>query len=254
MTLDPDFDRTHFLYLVYTAASRSGLPAFRLARFREVDGTLGERAVLLEDLPATLTSAAASLRFGPDGKLYVAFGAGPDTRRTGNLAFYDGKVLRLNRDGSTPLDQPMATPVYAAGYSTPRGLDWQPSTGALWLAGHDLDGIGRLSAFASGGGASIRPGNASSFALPQSVTPSAATFYRSERIPWLRGDLLVAGGDAQTVTRIRFDSVDPGRISSIETLVDHAGGSIRTLAVSPDGNIYALVNGDVLRFIVPAVP
>src|SRR6201999_3565778 len=73
IALDPSFDRTHYAFAIYTAPDRSGVPAFTLARCREVGDTLGDRAILLEGIAAASPSPSAALRFGPDGKLYAAF-------------------------------------------------------------------------------------------------------------------------------------------------------------------------------------
>ncbi len=129
LTLDPLFARTHYVYAIYTAPARSGEPAFTLARFREVSNTLGDRAV-----PASSPSPSAALRFGPDGKLYAAFDDGGDPRRRRDAASVNGKVLRLDADGTTPGDARGGTPVYAAGYGSPVALDWDPPTGTLWVA------------------------------------------------------------------------------------------------------------------------
>ena len=138
LALDPQFERTRYAFAIYTAPShsgdRAGEPMFTLARFREVSDTLGDRAVLLDEVPASAPSPSAALRFGPDGKLYAAFDDGGDARRRGDAASLNGKVLRLNPDGTTPDDASGATPVYADGYRSPTALDWDPQTATLWTA------------------------------------------------------------------------------------------------------------------------
>lgn len=138
LALDPQFDRTRHVFAIYTAPSssggRAGEPAFTLARFREVSDTLGDRAVLLDGVPASSPSPAAALRFGPDGKLYAAFDDGDDARRRGDPGSLNGKVLRLNPDGTTPRDALGASPIYADGYQSPVALDWDPPTATLWVA------------------------------------------------------------------------------------------------------------------------
>jgi len=89
IAVDPDFARTHFVFLLQTGPSASGA-ACRLARYREVRGTLGERAILLETVSTTDAQAAAVLRFGRDGKLFLAL-----DDRAGR-----GRLLRLNADGT----------------------------------------------------------------------------------------------------------------------------------------------------------
>ena len=134
LALDPLFARTHYVYALYAALARSGELAFTLGRFREVSNTLGDRAVLLDAVPASSPSPSAALRFGPDGKLYAAFDDGGDPRRRRDAASVNGKVLRLDADGTTPSDAHGGTPVYAEGYGSPVALDWDPTTGTLWVA------------------------------------------------------------------------------------------------------------------------
>jgi hypothetical protein len=134
IAVDPQFERTRHVFAIYAAPSRSGDSMFTLARFREVAGTLGDRAVLLDSVTATAPSASAALRFGPDGKLYAAFDDGGDARRRGDAGSLNGKVLRLNADGTTPGDAGGATPVYAGGYGSPVAIDWDPPTATLWAA------------------------------------------------------------------------------------------------------------------------
>jgi glucose/arabinose dehydrogenase len=214
-----------------------------------VQDTLGDRAVLLDAVPAARTGAAASLRFGPDGKLFAAFDAGGDPRRIGDLGSYNGKILRLNADGSTPSDQPMATPVYAYGYSAPRGLDWQSGTRALWVVGRDSQDVGRLRIVAPNEVESVLGARGTSDALPQTANPLAMAFYRGDLLPSLRGDLLVAGGYEPTITRIKFNSRNPAHIIVREPLLENVGGIISTLAVSPEGAIYFCVDDELMRLV-----
>jgi glucose/arabinose dehydrogenase len=150
LALDPQFARTGLLYLVYAFESSAGDLIYRLARFRYADGVLGERAVLLDEVPAAVDNLAASVRFGPDGKLYVAFGDAGGLRDVPSS--FNGKVLRLSSDGTTPRDQPSASPVYVAGLRTPRALAWGPADNDLWILDASPDGprLVRASGSASG--------------------------------------------------------------------------------------------------------
>ena len=112
---------------------------FTLARFREASDTLGDSAVLLDGVRAA-ASPSAALRFGPDGKLYAAFDDGGDARRRQDAGSLNGKVLRLNADGTTPADARGGTPVYAGGYGSPVAVDWDPGTATLWVADRPAGG------------------------------------------------------------------------------------------------------------------
>ena len=52
IAIDPQFDRTHHVYVLATAVSPEGALSFLLARYREAGDTLADRAILLHDVPA----------------------------------------------------------------------------------------------------------------------------------------------------------------------------------------------------------
>jgi glucose/arabinose dehydrogenase len=241
LVLDAQFERTRFLYAVYTVAAPEGTRRFRLARYREVDGRLGERVVLLDQIPAA-TRPSASLGVGPDGRLYVAFDAAASTGRTPALASYSGKVLRLNTDGTTPQDQPAGLPVFATDFQSPRGLDWHPATGALWLADvkrRDVEELRIVDAGSSTSRARIP--------LPAGTGAAAVAFYRGTLLPALTGDLFVAAEEGRHLLRLRFDKRDPARLVSSERLLQDVAGPIRTVSVAPDGVVYVGTDRAVLR-------
>lgn len=137
----PDHARTGHVFAIYTTTARDGGLSFRLARFREVNGVAGERAVLLDDIPAARVAPRAVLQFGPDGKLYAGFDDGGDPRARTDSASYNGKLLRLNADGSVPRDSP--SPIVADGLRSPLRVDWS-TDGAVWLADSRENGAMRL--------------------------------------------------------------------------------------------------------------
>jgi len=251
LAFDPRFEQTRLVYALYTAPSSSGGSVFRLARFREANDTLGDRVILLDDIPVSSGRAAASLRFGADGKLYAAFDDGGDARRAGDLAAFSGKILRMNPDGSTPDDQAGMTPVYSYEYRSPRGLDWQPGTGLLWIADVDSQGSTRLSAVAAGQDRPRRAAIRATQVLPRPTSASALAFYRGALIPAFRDNLLVAADEGRHILRVGFDPKDRTRIVATERLLDNRVGGVRVVAVASDGTIY-FCTADTLARLVPA--
>jgi glucose/arabinose dehydrogenase len=243
IALDPDFERTRFVFALHTTPGRAGEPSFRVVRLREVAGTLGERVVLLDDIPAAVDRPSGSLRFGPDAKLYVALDDGGRADAAGRLSSYNGKVLRLNGDGTTPADQPAGSPVYAVGPRSPRGIDWQPETGALWV----VDGGGgesRATAFRQPNARSR--GSATSVVnMPAGSSPRSASFYRAESIPAFDGDLLIADGEA--LHRLKLGGRGVQELVSTERLLVGGGDQVRAVTVGRDGSIYVATGTAVLR-------
>jgi glucose/arabinose dehydrogenase len=246
LAIDPQFERTRFVFTLSSAAARSGEPVFTVARFRESGGTLGDRIVLLDGVRAGSPRPAGSLRFGPDGMLYAAFDDGGDARRRNDRASLNGKVVRLNADGTTPADQAGASPVYAEGYGAPAGFDWDtrqdPPT--LWVADRD-DAGGTLRAVIAD--AATRAGEKRGVtrgaqALPRASVPASIAFYRDTLIPAFTGSLLVASNEGRHLLRVAGQRV--------ETLLQDQAGGVGAVAVAPGGAIY-IANASSVARIVP---
>lgn len=111
VAFDPDFATNQFVYIYYTATS----PAIhnRVSRFT-ANGDVavpGSEVILLElnNLSSATNHNGGALHFGLDDKLYVAVGDnanGANAQTLGNLL---GKMLRINKDGSIPSDNPFVT-------------------------------------------------------------------------------------------------------------------------------------------------
>src|SRR5262245_52120416 len=139
LTLDPSFASTRLVYLYYTART-GGNSVNRVVRYREVGGQLGERVVLLDNMPASGTHDGGRIRFGPDGLLYITAGDSASSPLAQDVTSLAGKILRINRDGTTPRDNPFSSPVYSYGHRNPQGIDWHPVTGDLWESEHGNTG------------------------------------------------------------------------------------------------------------------
>jgi glucose/arabinose dehydrogenase len=248
MAVDPEYERNHFVYVVYTAAS-----GFRIARFHGVGDTLGDRTILMEGIASRRERPAASLRFGPDGKLYAGFDDAGDPFRAADLGSFSGKILRLNADATTPADQASGSPVYAANVDAPRGVEWDRSGATLWV----LDaarGSGRLLAVAAEGPRDRRGTAVTSYNLPDAAGVAALTFYHGDLIPAFRGDLLLAADGDHAVLRLRFDPADPRKVVATERLLEDTLDGARTIGVGRDGAIYLCAAHTLIRLAPVTAP
>jgi aldose sugar dehydrogenase len=246
LTLDPEFDRTHLAYALYMVDGRDGGLRFRVARFREVNGAFGERAVLIDDLAAAASGPTGAIGIGPDRMLYVAVDDGGDPSQAAASSSYSGKVLRINRDGTTPSDQP----VYASGQGSPRGLDWQPQTNALWIADQQTGLAGELEMITADATQKSRGVARTRVPLAARVGATSLSFYDGDLLPAFQGDLLIAARTSGQLLRMRFDRRDPAKVVSTERLINDAS-SLTLVAVGTDGALYVATDRALLR-LAPA--
>src|SRR5687768_11551239 len=136
LAISPDFERTRQVFTLSIHAT-PGSDVYRLARYRELNGVFAQRAVLHES-PAP-PAATAAMRIGPDGLLYLALGAASSASAAAPFA-YDGKVLRLERNGSAPEERGPGVPALSAGHVAPRAMAWAPDGALLWIADGNAEG------------------------------------------------------------------------------------------------------------------
>ena len=250
LAVDPEFTRNGYVFLLQTDDRFAGVPAARLVRYRADGAALVETGTLLDRLPPASLHGGGRLRFGPDGLLYVTVGDAHDIDAAQDLAAYGGKILRIRPDGTTPRDNPFASPVYSWGHRDPRALDWHPLTGTLWLAEAGGAGGGELNRIEAGAnygwplaaglqGFEMLPGmRPPALGLSPPATPSGASFYGAAVISGFRHDLFLAALDGAHLLRVRFDPADPHRIIGTERLLDGLLGRLSDVVAGPDGGLY----------------
>jgi glucose/arabinose dehydrogenase len=246
LTLDPEFDRTHLAYALYTVEGRDGGLRFRVARFREVNGAFAERAVLMDNLAAAASGPTGAIGVGPDGMLYVAVDDGGDPSQAVAMSSYSGKILRITRDGTTAADQP----VYASDQRSPRGLGWQPQTNALWIADQKTGAAGELEMITPDGTQKARGVARARVPLAARVGATSLSFYDGDLLPAFRGDLLIAARTSGQLLRLRFDPRDQTKVLSTERLISDER-SLALVAVGTDGAVYLATDRALLRMAPP---
>ncbi len=147
LTLDPNFPKAPFIYLCYVTPKP--YPHHRVSRFT-CDGDRAKpdsEVVLLEGDDQTKLGGVVpaghqggGIHFGRDGKLYIAIGEQTAGEPSQSLHTLQGKLLRINSDGSIPDDNPFAQKtqgkyraIWAYGLRNPFGFAVQPGTGRIFI-------------------------------------------------------------------------------------------------------------------------
>lgn len=97
------------------------------------DGSLGDPEVLYSDLPDAGQHPNRTLKFSPDGQLFLSIGSTNNAAPEPNPE--NATIVTVATDGS-------GREIYAKGLRNTIGFDWHPRTGELWGMDHGIDWLG----------------------------------------------------------------------------------------------------------------
>ncbi|MGV7207326.1 PQQ-dependent sugar dehydrogenase [Oxalobacteraceae bacterium A2-2] len=129
LAIPPGFpDQDTWLYIYHTSATDN-----RIVRIRYRNGALDTTTleVLLQGISRNKFHNGGRLRFGPDGKLYASTGDAQNGDYAQDIKHLNGKILRLNPNGTVPADNPFGNYVWSYGHRNPQGLAFD-ARGRLW--------------------------------------------------------------------------------------------------------------------------
>lgn len=253
LVLDPNYNRNKYIYACLAYDTTKGLQD-KVVRFKDNGSSASEITTILEGIPAAQYHAGCKLKFGPDNKLYITTGDATNKTIAQDLNSLGGKILRINADGTIPIDNPTKdSPVWSYGHRNAQGLCWQSSTNQLFSVEHGPSGFD-----GPGGGDEVniiyKGGNygwplvshegkkegtiAPLLVFTPAVAPAACSFYSSANLPQFKGDLFFAGLKGEGLWRVRFVEGDPSQVASFEKMADINMGRLREVIEGPDGNLY----------------
>ena len=133
--LAPDFTQSKLAYAYYTYVD--GDQQFnRIVTLRQEGDVWHEEQLLLDHIVSGTFHHGGRLKIGPDGKLYATVGDAVQPSVAQDLSALEGKILRMNLDGSVPQDNPFPNSVvYSYGHRNPQGLAWSID-GVLFASEH----------------------------------------------------------------------------------------------------------------------
>jgi glucose/arabinose dehydrogenase len=109
IAVDPQFNSNHYIYVYYTAASGCGNTTNNVARFVESNGAGSNPAIIFSSPQTAGNHNGGNIHFGPDGKLYIIIGENANPANSQDVTAKNGKMHRINADGTIPADNPVFT-------------------------------------------------------------------------------------------------------------------------------------------------
>jgi aldose sugar dehydrogenase len=279
VALDPDFSANRTIYWSYSEP-REGGSGTALAKGRLSSGPtpdVSDVQVIFRMMPTFPSSAhfGGRIAFAPDGTLYLTLGERSDERsrvRAQDLGAHFGKLVRINRDGSVPTDNPFVSragalpEIWSYGHRNPQGIAFRPETGQLWAVEHGPRGGDEFNLVQKAanygwpvitygieyGGETIGGGIAAREGMQQPVyywdpviAPSGLLFYSGKMFPGWKGNAFIGGLGSSKLVRLTLDG---DRVVGEEWLVSDREERYRDVREAPDGAIWLVAEeGKLLR-------
>jgi glucose/arabinose dehydrogenase len=230
LAVSPHYARDRLVYAYYTAAADNRIVRFRLGgRLRPI--VTGLRKGAIHD--------GGRIAFGPDGKLYAGVGETGDAGLAQDPASRNGKILRMNPDGSAPAGNPRrGSLVWSSGHRNVQGLAWD-TRGRLWASEfgqNRFDEVNLVRAGDNGGWPVVEgvgPTRGGRFVNPEVTWPTAAASPSGAAIV---GRTLYLGAlQGRAVLRVRLRGT---RATKLPPLLRGRYGRIRTVVRAPDGALW----------------
>ena len=290
--VDREFARNRQIYLCYAEPGAGGnSTALARARLSEDARRLTDVQLIFSQYPKVQSSAHFGCRITEnhhagqaDGSLFLALGDRfnrKDDAQTLNT--HHGKVVRINKDGTVPADNPFADAasrktgalpdIWSYGHRNPQGLTQAPD-GTLWELEHGPQGGDEINIVQPGrnygwpvitygenyGGGPIGRGLTAQAGMEQplhhwtpSIAPSGMAFVTSERYgkAWI-GNLVVGSLKFGYLARLELSAPFAGRVLRETRHLTALGERVRDVRQGPDGWLYLLTDhseGRLLRVL-----
>lgn len=255
MVLHPNFTASPYVYVVYNYTDAGTLKE-KLVRYTysAATNTLSSPLVLLGNITAVTTHSGSRLFIQPDLTLLMTTGDAQQRPEAQNPASLNGKVLRLNLDGTVPANNPIpGSLVYSLGHRNPQGLTRTPA-GLVYSSEHGEnieDEVNLIEVNRNYGWPSVEgfcnTAAEQTFCTANNVreplvsyTPTRAvaglTFYTHPAVPEWNNSLLLATLKSG-FTQLQLNPAGT-QVTAQNTLWTTTYGRLRAVCVSPQGRVY----------------
>jgi aldose sugar dehydrogenase len=280
VALSPGFEKDRTIFWSFSEQREGGSGTSVARGVLSADGKrLDQVRVIFRAMPTYNNGLhfGSRLVFAPDGKLFVTLGDRFDKASMRPLAqdlkAHNGKVVRINPDGTVPADNPFAGRDGASGEIWSLGhRNIQSATlddkGRLWTVEHGARGGDELNLVEKGKnygwpilsygeeytGEPIPGGLTAKEGLEQPVyywdpviAPAGMEFYTGDKFPEWSGNIFVGGLASKRLVRL---VIKDGRVVGEEHLLTDRDRRIRDVRQGRDGMLYVVTDeadGEILR-------
>ena len=258
MAIHPLFSSNPYVYLVYNYFDAQGNYMEKIARFTYDGVTLGSPLTLVEGIIGKIGGEfihnGSRLVIGPEMKLYATTGdANLRFDLPQNTSKLNGKVLRINLDGSIPTDNPFGNAVWSIGHRNAQGLIF--ANGFLYNSEHgettndEINIIEKarnygwpyVEGFCDMGSelAFCETNNVREplYVWTPTIAPSGMDYYNNNSIAQWKNSLLVTFLKGKKLIQMKLSN-DGRRVTGVHEYFNGQFGRLRDVTISPTGTVY----------------
>jgi glucose/arabinose dehydrogenase len=230
LAVSPHYESDRLVYAYFTSRHDNRIVRFRLR---------GRVRPILTGIARAPNHDGGRIAFGPDGKLYAGVGDGAVGARAQSKRSRNGKILRMNPDGSVPQGNPFGhSRVWSLGHRNVQGLAWDRA-GRLWATEFGQNRFDEVNL--------IRRGRNYGWPIVEGKGSTHGGRFRNPKVTWRtseaspsgaairHGFLYVGALQGERVWRIHLRGTRAGRPRS---LLRGGYGRIRTVVRAPDGSLW----------------
>lgn len=252
MVLHPNFSTTPHVFVVYDY-NNGGNYREKVVRYTYNGTTLTSPTTIIDNIIAASIHNGSRLVIVND-KLFISTGDASNQSLPQNVSSLNGKILRLNLDGSIPADNPVAGNAYWSwGHRNPQGLIY--ANNKLYSSEHGPSNDDEINIIEKGrnyGWPDVQglcnSSGEQSFCNANNVkepvmawTPTIATagldYYDHDLIPQWKNSLLLATLKDATLYQLKLDNT----FTTVSATNEYFGGKygrLRDICISPQGKVY----------------
>jgi glucose/arabinose dehydrogenase len=238
LAVSPSYRRDRWVYAYFTSGSDNRIVRFRLG---------GPIRPVLTGLQRGTNHDGGRIAFGPDGKLYAGVGDAGDASLSQDRGSQNGKILRMNPNGSVPRDNPFrGSRVWSLGHRNVQGLAWDRA-GRLWATEFGQNSFDELNL--------IRPGRNYGWPVVEGRGDTRGGRFVNPKVTWrtseaspsgvaiARGTAFIGALGGQRLLRVRLRGASAakrtsrllGRHGRLRTVVNVPGGGLWVTTSNRDG-------------------
>jgi glucose/arabinose dehydrogenase len=253
MVLHPNFSTTPNVFVAYNY-NNAGNYREKVVRFTYTGTSLTNPVTVIDNIAASSIHNGCRLLITPDLKLFITTGDAANQSLPQNTSSINGKILRVNLDGSIPSDNPVAgNPYWSYGHRNVQGLVF--ANNIMYSSEHgpanddeiNIIEKGRNYGWPNVEGFCNTPSelvfcSANNVKEPiKAWTPTAAVcgldHYNNNLIPQWKNSLLMVALKNARLYQMKLDGNNTG-ISETNEYFTNTYGRMRDICISPAGRIY----------------